>query len=376
MKILIIGGGVGGLALVGCLKKQGINDITLIEHAPEFHHIGYLIGLWGNGRAIMKYLNIDNITEKNGYEVDVEIIKTDIGKHLKTFRVSFGSKLESTVTMSRADLHEGLLSLLSDTRVKFNTTTKEIRQVKDFVEVTFSDDTEEKFDLVVGADGIHSQTREQIFGSGFLKYYGWRAWSYWLPKDFKYPKQPIGLLGEEKSIFILPSHDSSTVTFIAKMDVESIKQNVDHREEIKKNFSEFGDFATEVLKTIPDSSEIWSDNIAHIDMPTWYKGRVVLLGDAQHAVSPIVGMGSSMAMEDAYVLADELGKNKNDTAFALEQYSKRRNTRMKKFLKQVSRMDKWMKARGFLVYLRDWMTPFTPQSYFTGRIRKLMKEKI
>ena len=111
-------------------------------------------------------------------------------------------------------------------------------------------------------------------------------------------------------------------------------------------------------------------------MPTWHKGRVVLLGDAQHAVSPIVGMGSSMALEDAYVLADELGKNKNDIAFTLEQYSKRRNTRMRKFLKQVNRMDKWMKARGFLLYLRDWMTPFTPQSYFTGRIRKLMKEKI
>src|SRR3989344_3976713 len=114
MKILIVGGGVGGLALAGCLRKVGIKNVTLIERAPEFHYIGFLIGLWGNGRKIMKYLGVDHITEKSGYEVSEESIKNKKGKLLKTFSLILGEKLDMTVTIPRADLHEGLLTVISN----------------------------------------------------------------------------------------------------------------------------------------------------------------------------------------------------------------------------------------------------------------------
>lgn len=376
MKILIVGGGVGGLALAGCLRKRGIKNVTLIERAPEFHHIGFLIGLWGNGRAIMKYLGIDHITEKSGYEVSEESIKNKKGGLLKTFSLILGKKLDMTVTIPRADLHEGLLTLLSETNVRFNTTVKNIVQQEGNVEVTFSDDSKENFDLVVGADGTHSYVREKIFGTGFLKSYNWSVWAYWLPKNFKYPPQPTGLLGDGKSVFILPSHNSSTATFIARTDFNKGPNTSDHRVNLQKIFAEFGDFAVDVLKLAPDSSTIWHDEIMHVDIQLWYKDRVVLMGDAQHAVSPVVGMGSSMAMEDAYVLAEELSKNLNDIDLALYKYSERRKVRMKRFLKLVNRMDRWMRATGLLVFFRDYMTPFMPNSYFTGIIKTLLKEKI
>src|SRR5581483_10497509 len=109
MKILIVGGGVAGSVLAGCLKKRSINDITLIEQTPAFHHIGFLIGLWPNGRSVLKFLGIDQIAERNGYEVEEEFINNDRGQPLASFPLVLGRELARPVTISRADLHEGLV---------------------------------------------------------------------------------------------------------------------------------------------------------------------------------------------------------------------------------------------------------------------------
>ncbi|MDP9249005.1 MAG: FAD-dependent monooxygenase [bacterium] len=375
MRILIIGGGVAGLALVGCLKKQGFTDITLVERAPQFHNMGFLIGFWENGRRVMRYLGIDHITEKKGYEVKQSVILNKEGRFLKSVSLNLPGVLGLTVTVPRVDLHEGLLSLLPGVEVKLNTVFTNITQQNDSVEVSFSDGTKGTFDIVVGADGIHSQVREQIFGKDLLKHYGSGVWAYWLPNSFTYPALPTQLLGDGKACFVLPSHNSSTVSFIAHTPPGTRFQG-DRRTQLRELFRDFQGLAKAALEVAPPSNEIWYDDISFVRMPTWYTGRIVLIGDAQHAVSPLVGMGSSMAMEDAYVLAEELGKHTDNIEIALEQFKERRNRRMKKFLFLVNRIDGWFRAKGLLAKFRNWTVTFIPDSRADKILGELLESDV
>src|SRR5581483_8034728 len=202
----------------------------------------------------------------------------DRGQPLASFPLVLGRELARPVTISRADLHEGLVSLLSDVDVRFNTTVTHITQKEHSVEITFNSGKKDSFDLVVGADGVHSAIRTKVFGKHFLKYYGWCAWAYWLPHTFDYPAQPTGFLGNGKTIFILPSHASSTATFIARISPGSGFQRADRRAQLQEMFSEFSGLGAQAMKQAPESTAIWHDDIAYVRMPVWHKGRIVLIG--------------------------------------------------------------------------------------------------
>ena len=376
MRVLIIGGGVAGLTLVGCLKKRGIADITLVERAPQFQNMGFLIGFWENGRRVMRYLGIDTITERKGYEIAKSVMLDKKGKLLKTVTLMLPGTLGKTVIISRADLHEGLLTLLGGVKVKLGTKFTKIIQNEECAKVSFSDNTEEIFDIVIGADGIHSQVREHIFGKNFITRYGSGVWAYWLPKDFKYPMLPTQLLGNGKACFILPSGTSAVVSFIARIPPGTGFTAKDRRAYLQDLFSEFGGLAAEALRVAPPSESIWYDDISCVRMPRWYKKRVVLIGDAQHAVSPLVGMGSSMAMEDAFVLAEELSLHSQDIETALREFEKRRQRRMKKFLSLVNRIDGWFRARGFLAVFRNWIVNYISDFRAEKILGELLKSDI
>jgi 2-polyprenyl-6-methoxyphenol hydroxylase-like FAD-dependent oxidoreductase len=376
MRVLIIGGGVAGLTLAGCLKKRGITDITLVERAPQFQNMGFLIGFWENGRRVMRYLGIDTITERKGYEIAKSVMLDMKGKLLKTITLMLPGTLGKTVIISRANLHEGLLTLLEGVKVKLGTKFTKIIQNEEQIKVSFSDNTEEVFDIVVGADGIHSQVREQIFGKNFLTQYGSGVWAYWLPDGFKYPTLPTQLLGNGKACFILPSENCATVSFIARVPVGTGFNSQDRRAQLQDLFLEFGDLAAEALRVAPLSENIWYEDIACVRMPSWRKGRIVFIGDAQHAVSPLVGMGSSMAMEDAFVLAEELSLHGQDIETGLIEFEKRRERRMKKFLFLVNRIDGWFRARGLLALFRNWIVNFISDFRAEKILGELLKSDI
>src|SRR3989344_4950314 len=125
MKILIVGGGIAGCACAALLQKNGVGKVTVVEKAPEYRNIGYLIALWSTGRKVLKKLGIDEQIAKNGCEYEVDLILDKNGRLLKAIPIEDFKRLGPTIVIRRADLHTGLFKLLSGTDVRFNTTVGE-----------------------------------------------------------------------------------------------------------------------------------------------------------------------------------------------------------------------------------------------------------
>ncbi|HEV3245150.1 MAG TPA: FAD-dependent oxidoreductase [Candidatus Paceibacterota bacterium] len=373
MKILIIGGGIAGPALAACLRKRGMNDVTLVERAPEFHNIGLLMGLMGNGRRILRELNIDEFSEPSkGYKLEWEVVKDKRGGLLKKLPVPSVEDIGTTVVVRRSDMHQSLIQSIKGISLRLGTTVVDIVQHTGGCTIRFNDGTSDEFDLVVGADGIHSFVRERIFGAGYLHYYGWRTWFYWLPASLGLSRNAEAFIGDGKLCAIIPFYDSAVAWLMAHMAPDQ-PVAPSCKEQLLQLFSDFDPHVRDAIAAAPSNSEIFSDNHAYVDLQDWYRGRVVLIGDAQHAVSPVIGMGASMALEDAHVLAGELACHSGDIEVALSAFSARRNTRLRGFHKVARRMESWMMSGGLIGQIRDRILPFVPASYFSGAMQDFIR---
>lgn len=371
IRVLIVGGGIAGCACAALLRKYKIAEVTLVEKAPEFRNIGYLIGLWSTGRQTLRELGIDEYIAKKSCEFDSDTVFDKNGKLMKIVPAKDLEVLGPPIIVKRADLHRGLFELLHDVDVRFNTTCTKIEQQDNSINVDFSDNKREVFDLVIGADGLNSVVRKLVFGEGFMHHYGWRVWMRWLPNDHKQSHDVTSYYGNGKICATLPFFDTSVATLFAKVPPGSKSE----MSEPKHLFKDFCDEAQAIASPIYPSEQTYSDDIAYVKMPLWYKGNAVLIGDAQHAVSPVTGMGASMAMEDALILVEEIRCNKNIQE-SLSHFATRREKRIRSFRKMVDRMDKWTMADGILGYIRNKAIPLVPARYFINTMRRFVDAEI
>ncbi len=371
MKILIVGGGVGGLALAAFMKESA--DVTVVDKAPQWGDIGYGIALWGNGQKILNKLGILHEVLKDSYEVPWNVEEDSKGHVLKVGTFDIFRKFGPTIAITRTSLHMALVKRAQGgIKVKLGSTIKNINQNKKGVQVVFSDDTEDEFDLVVGADGVRSQVREIVFGSQFLKEYGFTIWAFWSPQGRDFPHGTLEMSDAGNIYLIYPMNDRAVVMLATTKQVDGEIT----KDKLHELFSDFKGSVSAMISSIEDPKHLFKDRLLHVDMQEWFKNRVTLLGDAQHATSPITGMGASLALEDAYVLADELKKNK-DLSQALINYSRRRHQRIKDFRKMSGIFESWIMVKSsFLSKVRDRVIKIIPLRYFTSRIEKLLEKEI
>ena len=371
MKVLIVGGGIAGCACAALLRKYKIADVTLVEKAPEFRNIGYLIGLWSTGRKALRELGIDGHVTEEAYEYDSDTVFDKRGRLMKVVSAQDFKVLGPPIIIKRTDLHKRLFELLHDVSVRFNTTCTNIVPEGEAVRVEFNDNTQEVFDLVIGADGVKSSVREMVFGKKFMHHYGWRVWMWWIPYDWARLHNLNSYYGNGKVCATLPFLNTSVAILFAKVPPRSIDEP-GKIQDAKIFFKDFCEDAQKIVDSMPVSEEIYHDNITYVKMPHWYKGNVVLIGDAQHAVSPVTGMGASMAMEDALVLVEELRRN-TDIQKSLSNFARRREKRIRYFRRMVDLMDKWTMADGILGHIRNMLIPLVPTRYFVNIMRRFIE---
>ena len=350
MRILIVGGGISGLTLAGLLQQRGFSP-TLVERAPEYGNVGYIIVLWPSGSRILKGLGIYEDLLEAGLPFSKYNVWDESGEILHSYSVlPVMEKYGPMISIYRPELINVLRKAVNPGYIRMNTSVKNIEQTNDEVFVTFNDGTEETYDLVLGCDGVNSETRRQIFGEISPTFSGMTGWCFWVKPGILESTQIAEYWGTGKFLGIWPTKGRLSV-FTSIRSPEGVPDPLEGRiERIREHFKGFNGIVPEILSHLDDPSEIYHNDYYDLRMDKWYKGRVALIGDSAHAVLPTAGGGVSMAMESAAVMADELCRaDSKYISHALEAHMSRRRSRVDKIQNQSRMMGKFAYADSKLV---------------------------
>ncbi len=357
MKILIVGAGIAGLTLCGLLEQRGFQP-TLIERAPEFGDVGYVIVVWPSGSRILKGLGLYELLEDRGCAFTDYKISNYKGKFINSYTIDpVVEKYGPIISIYRPDLIDILKKVVSENSIRMDTTVVSLQDTKDGVETVFSDGSKGTYDIVIGCDGIKSAIRKDVFGDMPLRYSGMSGWGFWVNPDLCSSEGIIEYWGKGKFLGMWPTRGRLAV-FTSVKRKSGVQDSVDTRiESIRKTFAEFGGVVPEILHGLGDPRDIYYDEYNDFSMNSWSCGRVVLVGDSVHAILPNAGAGVSMAMESAAVLAEELCRTDSvNFSHAFWQYESRRKARVNKVQNQSRIMGKFIYTEsGILSSVRDYL---------------------
>ncbi|MDQ2798966.1 MAG: FAD-dependent monooxygenase [Armatimonadota bacterium] len=335
MRVLIVGGGIAGLTLAGLLQQRGFRPVA-VEKAPNYGGAGYVLGLFPAGSRILKGLGLYPQLEDAGVELARYEVANAQGECLHVYH--FGTLTENygpTLGISRTALIDVLRSGVSSECLRLGTTVESLTQTPDEAQATFSDGSAETFDLVVGCDGLRSRTRAMIFGDAPLTYLGMTGWGFWIPPRLTPPEQVTEYWGDGKFFGIYPVKDrwcAFTGVALPAGTPDPVETRIAR---IREHFADFGGLVPQILASLEHPEMMFHDDYNDVRLNCWHTGRVILIGDAAHAILPTGGLGASLAMESAAVLAEELCRADSQTlGFALDQYTVRRRKRVDKIQTQ------------------------------------------
>ncbi len=327
LEVLVVGAGLAGLALCVGLRRLGAR-IDLVELASGPDDAGAGLLLTGNGLRVLDAFGLGAQARAAGRRVDAVCFADASGAEL--FRLPLGAPWPDFVSLHRARLRRILLDAARPVVPRWGVRIADLEAAANGVDVVLSDGERRRFDLVVGADGVHSALRQALFGAaGAATIEGFAGWRCVVPGPVALP-EPIHLLGNGRTLLLHPLADGEIYCGAGPVcgagRVGRTGQGSE-RESLLGAFSDFGGIARSVLDAIDDSTRLIPTSYWEVVLERWRTERCVLVGDAAHASAPTLAQGASMAFEDVAVLCEELGRD-GDVPAALERYEVRRRPRV------------------------------------------------
>ncbi|MDP2310956.1 MAG: FAD-dependent monooxygenase [Pseudomonadota bacterium] len=372
--LLIAGGGPGGLVAAIALRRKGF-DVRVFERAPELRVAGAGLALQINAVRMLVPLGLSDAVAAAGQRLAAGSLELADGTVLQRMDLTavaarFG---QSGVAIHRGALAELLAGALPAGAVEYGAGVVDLRQDADGVTAVLSDGREVQGAALVGADGIHSTVRLALFGEVVPRYAGYTCWRGVAPPSIPVPPNcTTERWGIGRRFGVVPLGAAGTYWFATNNAPAGGTDPADVHGSLRALFAGFADPVPGLIAGTPAATILRNDIVDLPILPRWTIGRVTLLGDAAHAMTPNMGQGACQAIEDAVILADHLAKSRADLPAALTAYEAARRDRVIGIVRQSERFGKvaqWENpvARG----LRDLLFRAMPSSLMAGSVDAL-----
>ena len=321
--VLISGASIAGPSLALWLSRHGFHP-TVVERAPGIRSGGYAVDFRGASMKVLERMDILPEVQRVQVRTGATTIVDRANRKIASLPDGFTS---GEIEILRGDLARILYEATrSSAEYIFDDSIAALRQNESGVEVTFSRGRPRTFDLVVGADGLHSNVRSLAFGpeSPFIRHLGYYVSIFTVPNHLNLDHAGLfyGVPGRMVGIFSAKDNTEATASFyFASSPLEYDRYNTAKQQEIlRERFADVGWEVPRLLAMLDHAPDFYFDSISQIKMTHWSNGRIVLLGDAAYCGSPLSGMGTGMAVVGASTLAGELKQAGGDHNIAFANY--------------------------------------------------------
>jgi 2-polyprenyl-6-methoxyphenol hydroxylase-like FAD-dependent oxidoreductase len=364
--ILISGASIAGPSLAFWLSRHGFRP-TVVERAPAIRPGGYAVDFRGASMQVLERMGILPEVQRVQTRTGATTIVDSANRKVASLPDGFTS---GEVEILRGDLARILYEATRhDAEYIFDDSITELRQSDAGVEVAFARGRPRTFDLVVGADGLHSNVRSIAFGpeSQFIRHLGYYVSIFTVPNHLGLDHSALfhGVPGRMVGIFGAKDNAQATASlYFASPPLEYDRNDTAQQQAILRDrFSAMDWEVPRLLAMLGHASDFYFDSISQIKMPEWSNGRIVLLGDAAWCGSPLSGMGTGMAVVGASILAGELKQATGDPAIAFARYESLMRDYVARCQKLAEGADWFIPKTRWKLWLRNqiWRTlPHTP----------------
>ncbi|MFO0661937.1 MAG: FAD-dependent monooxygenase [Polyangiaceae bacterium] len=372
--VLVVGGGIGGLATAAFLRQSG-HRVTVLEQAIALRPVGAGIVLHINTMRVLDMLGLAKDLEARGALIRTTRVLDEKGGSLAEVDLSEEiARGKKTIAVHRSDLHELLARSVDPASIRLGVSFSSLTTDDTGVDVRLSDGSTERYDLVVGADGIHSKTREALFGPIALRYSGYTCWRLVGRQPASAPlDQAVEQVGRGHRVGLVPIGAGRMYAyFTANADAGDPHMASAKLDDLRKRFASFGGAVPELLASVQPGDPIRHDDLFDLELDPWFHKRILLLGDAAHAMTPNLGQGAAMAIEDAKALQVVLDTHA-DISQALVAYEKLRRARVTQIHKaswDAGRVNQW--SSGPAVTFRSLLYKVLPVESSSKKLRALI----
>lgn len=376
-RVLIIGAGIGGLVAAKALTRIGL-EVAIFEQAPEIRPLGAGLSLWHNAIKMLDYVGLGEVVRAVGTPIETLQVRNQAGQVLSQVDVgAIARKLGGVhLIVHRGELQTGLVQALEPGLLTLGATCTRVEQDETGVTAHFADGRTERGDLLVGADGVRSVIRRHLHGEQPPRYAGYVAWLGVSPQEEPRLQPAVGFesWGRGTRLGMFPLKGGRVYWYaLENSSTPPTGTAPGRKEEVLAFLRGWHTPAEDVVRATPDDAIVRIGIFDRPPLTRWGQGRITLLGDAAHPMTPNLGQGACQAIEDAATLAACLHADANPLT-ALPAYEARRLARTRSMVEQSRISGKLSQSSNPLaMQFRDWLFRLTPDALLSQRYEALFQ---